>query len=146
LSRPDRTQRIGCLAAVTLAALTFVGCSVPPEQTIVGDFFAASRLRDTTALSRFATVVFEPRQQGTVATFTIERVSAERQVGDMRTKEVTVSAPVRSPDGLVVEKVLVVTLQKRSRGAESQATPPLYGGWIVTAFTDAPASPVIPRS
>jgi hypothetical protein len=129
-----------------VAALTLLGCSVPPEQTILYDFFAASRLRDTTALSRFATIVFEPRQQGTVTTFDIQSVSAERPAGDMRAKDVVVIARVRVPEGGVVEKRLLVSLQKRPGGSEDPAAPTLYGGWIVTGVTDAPASPSAPRS
>lgn len=117
---------------------------MPPEQPIVGDFFAASRLRDLTALSRFATVVFEPKEQGTVSRFTIQRVSPERAEGDMRVKDVEVAATVHGPDGRVVKKALTITLEKRMREAETQRT--LYDGWIVTRFTDAPAFPSPPRS
>jgi len=127
------------LSAVALAA----GCSVPPEQPIIADFFAASRLRDTTALARFATVVFEPRDQGIVASFEIENVSAERTAGDMRVKDVLVRAVVRDREGRSGERRLAVTLQKR-RSADDPH--PLYGGWIVTAVRDAEGSRAAPRS
>jgi hypothetical protein len=110
-----------------------LACSVPAEQPIVSDFFSASRLRDTTALSRFATVVFEPRDQGTVPSFHIRIVSPEASVGDMARKDVTILATVRTPDGPVVEKTLVVTLQRRGTSDLRQ----LYGGWIVTGVRDA---------
>jgi len=127
------------LSAAALAA----ACSVPPEQPIVADFFAASRLRDTTALAKFATVVFEPREQGVVASFEIEQVSPERLSGDTQLKEVRIRAIVRGDDGRAGERRLAVTLQKR-RGAEDPH--PLYGGWIVTAVTDAAGAPAVPRS
>jgi hypothetical protein len=133
--------------------LATLACSVPPEQTIVSDFFAASRLRDLTALSRFATVVFEPRERGTVTGFTIRSVTAERRVGDMRVKDVTIVAAVNQPDGRVVEAALVVTLQRVASVASSappatidKKVPDLYGGWIVTGVKDAPASPAFRRS
>jgi hypothetical protein len=132
--------------------LATAACSVRPEQTIVSDFFAASRLRDLTALSRFATVVFEPRERGTVTEFTIRSVSPERRVGDMRVKDVTIVAPVYGPDGRVVDKPLVVTLQRRTgtlprgRSATGRTVPTLYGGWIVTGVMDAPAFPATRRS
>lgn len=128
-----------------LAALAAVACSVPPEQPIVGDFFAASRLRDLTALSKFSTVVFEPKEQGTVARFHIVRVLPLRVEGDRSVKQVDVAAEVRvPPDGHVVEKALTITLQKRTREVDAERT--LYDGWIVTGVTDAPASPATPRS
>jgi hypothetical protein len=130
--------------AVGVFLLTTLACSVHPEQTIVSDFFAASRLRDLTALSRFATVVFEPRERGTVTEFTIRSVTAERRVGDMRVKDVTIVAPVNEPDGRIVEKPLVVTLQRRTSVASSappattgRKVPDLYGGWMVTGV-DSP--------
>jgi hypothetical protein len=125
------------------AAALGAACSVPPEQPIVGDFFAASRLRDTTALAKFATVVFEPREQGIVASFEIERVSPQRTVGDMLLKEVLVRAVVRDGEGRSGERRLTVTLQKR-RGANDVHA--LYGGWLVTAVTDAEGSRAAPRS
>jgi hypothetical protein len=149
LRRGDFSRKAGTISVFLLAAL---GCSLPPEQTIIRDFFAASRLRDLTALSRFATVVFEPRERGTVPEFTIRSVSDERREGDMRVKDVTIVASVNAPDGRVIEKPFVVTLQRPTRtassapaGAGSRTTPDLYGGWIVTGVTDAPVSPASRR-
>jgi hypothetical protein len=123
------------LATVLLAACLAQACSAGPEQTIIADFFAASRLRDLTALSRFATVVFEPREQGTVTTFTIRNVSAERAAGPDRVKEVTIDAPVHRPDGSIVETVFVVRLQLHARATETSA-PALYSGWLVTGISE----------
>ena len=125
------------------AAVSAAACSIPPEQPIVADFFAASRLRDTTALAKFATVVFEPREQGIVASFEIERVSPERTSGGMRLKEVVVRAVVRDREGRSGERRLTVTLQKRGGTDDPHA---LYAGWIVTAVTDAAGSRAAPRS
>jgi hypothetical protein len=120
-------------SAVVVAATLAQGCSVRPEETIVGDFFAASRLRDLTALSRFATVVFEPRERGTVAVFSIRGVSAERVEGRIPVKDVVIDASVRDPAGNTARKVLVVRLERRGSAPEG---PSLYGGWIVTGVTD----------
>ena len=46
----------------------------PQERSILDRFFSASRLRDQTALSNFATVVFEPLEQGIVTDFDVVRV------------------------------------------------------------------------
>jgi hypothetical protein len=124
------------------ALATTAACSVPPEQPIIGDFFAASRLRDTTALAKFATVVFEPRERGIVASFHIEQVSPERTAGGMKIKDVTVAAVIRGDDGRSGERRLIVTLEKRS-DEDSRA---LYGGWIVAAVRDAEPARAVPRS
>jgi hypothetical protein len=137
--RRRASRIVPLLSAVALAA----ACSVPPEQPIIADFFAASRLRDTTALAKFATVVFEPREQGMVASFEIERVSAERTAGDLRLKDVLVQAVVRDDQGRTRVRRLTVTLQKRRDADAAHAE---YGGWIVTAVTDAAGSRAAPRS
>ena len=116
--------------AVALFSLAFtLACSVPPEHVIIRDFFAASRLRDLTALSKFATTLFEPREQGTVASFEIEAIT-ERQDREFATKAVTVKAPVRTPDGGTVQRTLVVELRRPATLTESR---PLYRGWKVVA-------------
>lgn len=105
--------------ATSLAACTSHGA----EQLLLEQFFSASRLRDRTALQQISTVIFEPRQQGTVAAFTILSVAdLEQSAGGVISKQVTVSAPVRLPDGQTSTKKIVVVLQRRDR-------------WIVTGFT-----------
>ena len=47
-------------AASVVVALTAITCSAASERALLDQFFAASRLRDRTALARFSTVVFEP--------------------------------------------------------------------------------------
>lgn len=101
-----------------LAAAIAVGCFVPQERSILDRFFSASRLRDKTALASIATVIFEPLEQGIVTRFEVLGVSAANTAAS---KVVTISAPVKLPDGQVLEKTLHVTLELRS------------GRWIVTA-------------
>jgi hypothetical protein len=103
-------------------------CSVPPEHPIISDFFAASRLRDFTVLSRFSTTILEPRERGTVSRFEVERVGPEQADGDSIVKEVSVVAVLRQPDGQTVEKPMVVTLRRPQKVVEER---PLYGGWKV---------------
>jgi hypothetical protein len=127
---------------VSLAVVMLAACSVRTEQTLLGQFFAASRLRDKTMLSNFSTVTFEPATQGIVTAFTISNVGREEQhEGGMVSKDVTIAAPVRLADGQTVQKTLVVTLQWTS-----QRTEPLSAGrWIVTGVKDAAAA-ATPRS
>lgn len=94
------------------AVLALAGCSGASEHALLGQFFAACRLRDLTALSRIATTVFEPRERGTVLEFDVAGV---RPTGS-RTKDVTVSALVRLPGGETVRQTLIVALEQRPDG------------------------------
>ncbi len=70
---------IPSLIAASLIAPALVlaaGCS-GAEQSILNQFFTASRLRDNTSLNNLTMVLFEPRTQGTVSTFKIVSVTPE---------------------------------------------------------------------
>ena len=81
-------------------------CSNAREHALLDQFFTASRLRDLTALRNVSSVVFEPREQGTVLSFeikSIEGISAG-------SKLVRVDAQVRRPDGQIAREMLLVTI------------------------------------
>jgi hypothetical protein len=61
-----------------LTLLLLVACSGAAEQTLIRQFFNASRLRDNTSLDNLSTVIFDPRTQGTVTTFTIQNIGPEQ--------------------------------------------------------------------
>jgi len=82
------------------------GCSNARERALLDQFFSASRLRDLTALRTVSSVVFEPREQGTVLGFELKSVD-EVSVG---AKIVRVDAQVRRPDGQTVREILLVTI------------------------------------
>jgi len=86
-----------------------VGCSNAREHALLEQFFAASRLRDLTALRTVSNVVFEPREQGTVLGFEIKSVE-EVSPGS---KIVRVEAQVRRPDGQTAREILLVTISGR---------------------------------
>ena len=113
------------------------GCA-PAEQSLLEQFFGASRLRDTTALQGVSTITFEPLQQGIVRTFEITGVTPERADGLMVAKDITVVAPVILPDGRTVRKTLVVTMQRNNGGTSHR--------WMVTGVRDAAAPPHAPPS
>lgn len=117
-----------------LAAAALAACSGAREHALLGEFFSAARLRDNTALSRLATVRFEPTVQGTVTGFDIVGVTVERQVpgSEAIAKDVTVSARVRLPSGEVATKTLVVTMQREATAKED--------AWIVSGIRDAAAA------
>jgi hypothetical protein len=151
---------------LSVIALGAVGCSGPPEQAVLEQFFAAARLRDNTALAGFATVTFEPHVDGIVTEFDVTHVSAERRTafdhragqgrdeakangpvlqlsvsvrpgvdvtkydGQLGSKDLTIEAPVKLPDGGIVQKTLIVTIQH----AVLKANPEIVGRWVVTGL------------
>jgi hypothetical protein len=80
-------------AASVVVAMTTITCSTASERALVDQFFAASRLRDRTALARFSTVVFEPVIDGMVAEFVVLAVTPERQVDDNRASSESAGVP-----------------------------------------------------
>jgi hypothetical protein len=109
---------------VVLLTLLVSNCSGAADRSLITQFFAASRLRDLTALSKISTVVFEPAADGIVTSFDITGVA-----GDAASKQVSISAPVRLPDGRTVFKNYAITIQ---RG-------------MITAISEPAASPSTPR-
>lgn len=65
--------------------------------------------------------------------------------GELVSKDVTIDAAVKPPEGAVAQKTLVVTMQRAVMKADKDIT----GRWIITAIKDAassPGSPATPRS
>lgn len=69
-------------------------------------------------------------------------VDVTKYDGEMATKNVSVSATVKLPNGQTVQKNLVVTMQRALLRGEKEIT----GRWILTAIKDASGSPSTPRS
>jgi hypothetical protein len=61
------------------------------------------------------------------------QVDPTKRSGELVTKEVTLNAPVRTPDGSSADRTLVVTMQR----AILQGEPPVEGKWIITNVRDA---------
>jgi len=154
--------------ALSLAVATLIGCSSTPEQPLLQQFFAASRLRDNTMLAGFAATAFEPGVDGIVTTFSIANVTPEqrkplppgsivvdlsinggpahvdvsRDDGELVSKEVSISAPVKLPSGQTVRKNYLVTMQRAIlRGGK-----PTIGRWIITGIREAAGAASTPRS
>jgi hypothetical protein len=127
--------------AVSLMTLTALACAPYAERTLLTEFFAASRLRDLTALRKFSSVVFEPASDGIVTSFEISGVTAVRGLDGLAVSEdISIAAPVRLPDGQTVLKTFVVTMARSRTGAQDADS-----GWMITAISERPASPSIPR-
>jgi hypothetical protein len=130
------------ILTVALLTIALAGCSSAEERTLLGQFFAASRLRDLTAVRNVATVAFEPATDGIVTSFEIMRINVvQASEGQATVKDVLISAPVKLFDGRTVPRTFVVTMQRGLPGSDQSRS----GGWMITAFKADPASPSIPR-
>ena len=161
-----------------IIALAGIACAATPEEQVLTRFFEASRALDSTALSRLATVTFNPRIDGSIQLFSIEDRSPEQRVSatdqerdaatrslsaatgeevdfasaavDIVTRQVTLKADVRSPEGVVAPGVFNVTLRRAIAIQKNGAT--IEGRWIVTRLQRAPdartsrAASSVPRS
>jgi hypothetical protein len=127
---------------VSLLTLTLASCSGDVERTLMTQFFAASRLRDLTALHSMATVVFEPSVDGIVSTFEVVSISGRRGSGaGPESEDVLIRAPVRMPDGRTLSKRFVVTMRRGLPDSEQR-----WGGWTITAIKDVLVSASTPPS
>jgi len=126
-----RDGRVWVLAALVFA---LTACAPKPEEPLLAEFFAKAQARDTRGLQRIATVVFDPRTNGVVTSFSVENVTPlpPRSLGgdaQMLSKDVTIAARVQLPSGDKVRKTLVVRLQQAVlRGGQETADQ-----WQITA-------------
>ena len=90
-----QSSRLRGVVVAAVQVLT-LACTVPREQSVLDEFFGASRLRDLTALARISLVVLEPREGGTVGQFTIRSVSGIERV------------PLRGDDPVVERSLLAL--------------------------------------
>jgi hypothetical protein len=87
-----------------------IACGVlPPEEQLLTDFFEASRVFDTSVMARLSAAPLNPRADGIIDSFEIERVDR----ADEQHERVTVAARVRTFDGQVNSRRLVFTLTRR---------------------------------
>lgn len=135
MSIARRRTHIGTLL---LASVVLSACGLRPEGAIVGEFFAQSRLRDKTALQHVATVAFEPQVNGIVQRFEITTVTPEEH----DTKDVTITAQVKLPDGSLTQKTIVLTMAKTGVKDDPQSQP----RWVITGFIEETPRPANPPS
>ena len=121
---PTRSAVLVVVLSLAAAAAACAG----PERPLLEQFFAASRLRDRTALQSIATVIFEPRERGIVTTFDVLKVEA-RHDGSRERKDVTIAAPVALPDGRKRPTTLAITMIRDDTGR-----------WMITDVRETPSS------
>jgi hypothetical protein len=69
-------------------------------------------------------------------------IDVTKRDGDVASKDVTIDAPVKLANGQMVQKTLIVTMQR----AELAGEKPITGRWIITGIRDGSGSPATPRS
>lgn len=79
------------------------------EEQLLTEFFEASRVFDTSVMSRLSATPLNPRTHGIVDSFEIASVDRD---GDNR-ERVTIDARVRTFEGRVSSRQLVFTLTRR---------------------------------
>jgi hypothetical protein len=139
--RLSRALGVGLIVSLTMVTLS--SCAGAAEQTLLTQFFAASRLRDLTALSKVSSVVFEPASDGIVTSFEITAIQpTPGPDGRPIAKDVSIVAPVRSPAGDTASKAFVITMSRGVPGSDQYR----LGTWLITAIKAGPVVPSTPRS
>lgn len=78
LSRKLRANHAAAIAFLP-AALIIVGCSRPPEQQLLTQFFRAAKARDNGTTSMMSAVTIDPRDKGSVESFSITSIGQEQR-------------------------------------------------------------------
>jgi hypothetical protein len=112
-----QTLRTLLRSSAGCAWLLLAACGVLTlEEQLLQRFFEASRLYDTAAVEKVATVMLNPVTDGVVQDFTVTDVE-----GNDSTRTVTVAAQLRTSDGRIAATTFIVTLEHRER-------------WLITAI------------
>ena len=107
MARSRTTALVFVLFMAPLATLFVSACGGSgAERTLIRAYFLAARANDRTTLNNIAMVAFNPREDGTVSTFSIESV-AEEQRRPLRLKELSAAlmAAQQAEDDFTAEKV-----------------------------------------
>lgn len=106
------------------AAIGGISCGVlSPEEQLLTDFFEASRVYDVSVMSRLSALPLNPKTDGIVDSFEIERVDR----ADDGSERVIVAAQVRSFGGQVTSRQLLFMLTRRDGRWFIQAWHPITG-------------------
>ena len=107
MARSRTTALVFVLFMAPLATLFVSACGGSgTERTLIRAYFLAARANDRTTLNNIAMVAFNPREDGTVSTFSIESV-AEEQIRPLRLKELSAAliTAQQAEDDFTAEKV-----------------------------------------
>lgn len=73
------TAKLAAAAAFVPVTLFVVGCSRPPEQQLLTQFFRAAKARDNSTTAMMSAVTIDPRDKGTIERFSITSIGAEQR-------------------------------------------------------------------
>jgi hypothetical protein len=73
------TAKLAAAAALVAAVVIVGGCSRPPEQQLLTQFFRAAKARDNATTAMMSAVTIDPRDKGTVESFSITSVGQEQR-------------------------------------------------------------------
>jgi hypothetical protein len=79
MKRTSAQSIVAVVLAVAPIAFLAVACSRPPEQQLLTQFFRASRARDNSTTSVMSAINLDPRDKGTVESFSITSIGEERR-------------------------------------------------------------------
>lgn len=158
-------RALGLAAACYWAIVSMACAPATAEEQLLTKFFQVARTLDSSITTSLATVGFNPRTEGSVQVFRVTTIGPEQRralrsegreavvssltipgepdlalaglVVEMIAKQVTIEADVRSPEGTISPRTMVVTLQ---RAVVTGAGPTREGRWIITDLRQAPAS------
>ena len=71
--------KLAAATALVSAVVLVVGCSRPPEQQLLTQFFRAAKARDNGTTSMMSAVTIDPRDRGTVESFSITSIGPEQR-------------------------------------------------------------------
>lgn len=72
-------KRLAAALLLVPATMLVVGCSKPPEQQFLTQYFRAAKARDNTTVGRMSAVQIDPRTQGSVDDFSITSIGEEQR-------------------------------------------------------------------
>ena len=107
MARSRTTALVFVLFMAPLAMLFVSACGGSgTERTLIRAYFVAARTGDRTTLNNIAMVAFNPREDGTVSTFSIESV-AEEQSRPLRLKDLSAALVTaqQAEDDFTAEKI-----------------------------------------
>jgi hypothetical protein len=71
--------KLAAATSLVSAVVLVAGCSRPPEQQLLTQFFRAAKARDNATTSMMSAVTIDPRDKGTVESFSIRSIGEEQR-------------------------------------------------------------------
>lgn len=79
MGKTKGTSLVAVVLALVPVAFLVAACAKPPEQQLLTQFFRASRARDNATTSMMSAVTIDPREKGSVESFSITSIGEEKR-------------------------------------------------------------------